>query len=218
MQAVESLAGPPPAQVSRPSNAARAVDRRSCVIPVAFPEAGASASRSSSARSHFALFPVLALVLTACGAAPSPTPASAAPSLSYAVSAARTAQGYELRLGEPGGIPGDAVSVTVLDPGRLLVGVAGTWGKDAPDPSRGGLATVVNPPSRPDILELYWSGACADEVVISVERTADGVGISLDASRGSDADTCRPRGFVHLLVAMATAQPVPADRVEITER
>jgi hypothetical protein len=160
-------------------------------------------------------FVLLMFAITACGAGSSSAPASAAPGPSYAVNAARTPEGYELRLREPGGDPSGMVSVAVLDPDGLLIAVAGTWGEDSPDAR--GLTTVVNPPSRPDILEVYWSGHCADEAVITTEQTADGVGITLDSAPGQDASTCQPRGFVHLMVALALARPWPADRTETTD-
>jgi hypothetical protein len=158
---------------------------------------------------------LMAVVMAACGVGPPSESASAVPAPSYAVSAASTAQGYQLRLHEPGEDPSGAVSVTILDPDGLLVGAAGTWGVDSPD--SGGLTTVVNAPSRPDILELYWSGGCADEVVISAEQTADGIGITLDSSPGRAASTCRPRGFAHLLVALALARPTSADDAEVSD-
>lgn len=157
---------------------------------------------------------LIVLAITACGAGASP-PLSAAPGPSYAVSAARTAEGYQLVLHEQGEDPGGAVSVAVLDPDGLLVGVAGTWGKHAPDAR--GLATVVNPPSRLDVLEVYWSGACAAEVVISTEVTDEGVALSLDSAPGRDASTCGPRGFVDMMVALALARPLSADRAEVSD-
>ena len=160
-------------------------------------------------------FILLAIAITACGATPSSVPASAAPGPSYAASAARTPEGYELRLRQPGGDPTGMVSVAVLDPDGLLIAVAGAWGEDSPDP--GGLTTVVNPPSRSDILEVYWSGACADEAVISAELTAEGIGLTLDSAAGQDASTCEPRGFAHLMVALALSRPLSADRTEITD-
>jgi hypothetical protein len=145
---------------------------------------------------------------------PSQTPAAPAPS--YPLVATRTAEGYSLFL-EDAETRGDGgVEVTVLDPDGVLVTVAGAW-LDAEEDIGTGAATGSNPPHRPDILEIRWAGACADRIVISVERM-DGVAISLDdRPSGSAAGTCRPRGFIHLLAALRFSEAVPSDVAEVTD-
>jgi len=135
---------------------------------------------------------------------------------SYPVFATRTAEGYSLSL-EGAETSGDGgVEVTVLDPGGVLVGVAGAW-LDPREDIGTGAATGSNPPHRADILEIRWAGACADRIVISVERM-DGVAISLDdRPSGSAASTCGPRGFIHLLAALRFSEAVPSDVAEVTD-
>ena len=98
-----------------------------------------------------------------------------------------------------------AVGATWLDPGDDL-------GIDR-EPS-----AASRRPESPDVIDLRWAGSCSEDIVITVVDGNARTGLTLEANTSEDATTCRPRGFIHLMVSLWLRDAAATDSLELTDQ